>query len=88
MCSSDLRDDANRLAAAHHGETRGYGRRRCFLVSTDAEQKTDMDTDMDKEADWNGLLDILRTLDKSRGNIARILQNANTDSASAAPGLP
>ena len=83
-----LRDDADRLAAAHHGETRGCGRRRCFLVSTDAEQKTDMDTDMDKEADWTGLLDMLRTLDKSRGNIARVLENASTDSALAAPDLP
>ena len=83
-----LGDDTDRLAATHHGETRGCGRRRCFLVSTDAEQKTDMDTDMDKEADWTGLLDMLRTLDKSRGNIARVLENAGTDSAPAAPGLP
>jgi len=47
-----------------------------------------MDTDMDKEADWTGLLDMLRTLDKSRGNIARVLENASTDSALAAPDLP
>lgn len=55
--------DAAQVASAHGGETTGYGRRRGLLVPLES----------NFDADWDPLLDLVRTLDGDAGNVSRAL---------------
>ncbi|MBW3068209.1 hypothetical protein GZ998_01570 [Actinomyces sp. 594] len=55
--------DAARVAAAHGGQTTGYGRRRGLLVPLES----------NFDADWGPLLNLVHTLDGDAGNVRRAL---------------
>ncbi|SDN17274.1 DUF6177 family protein [Actinomyces ruminicola] len=70
--------DAAQVASAHGGEATGYGRRRGLLVPLES----------NFDADWQPLLDLVRTLDGDAGNVSRALgveAGTSTARGAAAP---
>ncbi|MDO4900456.1 DUF6177 family protein [Actinomyces sp.] len=73
-----LHADAAQVASAHGGETTGYGRRRGLLVPLES----------NFDADWQPLLDLVRTLDGDAGNVRRALGTDTDTPSSQGPGAP